>query len=474
MKTRRLSSITIRSLSRVVVACLLMFSLIGIVTFLQESDSRLKGAQDEAKAAVAGSVDAISQALWNYDQPTIKAVLGGLTRSRVIVRAEVSDEQGAITAVGDEQGTAVPDRVWLVDLHMPDNARKIGTLRLYESYARVHTELLGSMTRLMLAELAKVILLAAILFFLIYLTITRHLVTLSEEVGKLRPDEVTRRIELDRKPHRTDELDDLVDAINFFHLERAEERRRRQKAEEEARVRIDELARMGRVAVVQSLSATIAHELNQPLGAILSNAEAADISLGNGTIDIPAIHEILVDIRGEAQRASEIVTNLRSLVEKRDTTMSFIDLNELMLATHDLAKWNASSTPVAMILDLDPALPRIRGNRVQMQQVILNLITNAKEALLEIDSDQKTISIRTRREDNGSIFVSVNDNGPGIADEKIEGIFAPFYTTKSGGTGMGLWISHMIVEQHGGKLRGYNETGGGACFCFSLPAAKIP
>src|SRR5262249_5513459 len=151
-------------------------------------------------------------------------------------------------------------------------------------------------TVLVISELAKVLVLAGILLALIYRFITRHLVTLAAQVGELDANDPAGSVVLDREPRRPDELDALADAINLFHRQRAQEKQARRKAESEARQRLDELARLGRVAAVQSLSSSIAHELNQPLGAILNNARAAEISLADHSADPATIREILADI----------------------------------------------------------------------------------------------------------------------------------------------------------------------------------
>lgn len=471
MTTEKHSSITTSTLYRVTVACLLMFSLISVLTVLQERDSRFKSARAESHSNVTQNLGAISQALWNYDVDGIKAILTGLTRSGIILRAEVSDAGGAVAVIGSDDIPQNVDNVWLADLAAPNGTQKIGSLRVYESYDKVRHELIQTTTTLVVSELAKMLGLAAILFLLIYRTITRHLVTLSDQVGKLQPDDLNSNVALARHPHLPDELDALADAINLFHHQRAEERLGRQKAESEARQRLDELARLGRVAAVQSLSGSIAHELNQPLGAILNNAEAADILLANPSTDAGPIREILTDIRVEARRAGDIIASLRALIAKRSVTMSLLDLNRLMIETRDLVKWDTLMTSGSVQLDLQAELPRVRGDRVQLQQVICNLVANALEALEVRPSTTGLVRIETSRTKDGGVSVMICDNGPGIPDDQLPEIFNPFHTTKPGGTGIGLWISHMIVEQHGGKLEAKNHDDGGVCLSFSLPAA---
>ncbi len=463
------SSITTSTLRRVIVACLLMFTLVSVLAVLKERDARFRAAHADANRNVAQNLGAISLALWNYDIDGMKAIMAGLTRTGSILRIEVSDIDGEVAAVGRDDGAWNVENHWQSDLSAPDGHQKIGTLRVLESYDEVRHDLVRTTIALVVSELVKILGLAAILFLLIYRTITRQLVKLSKQVGKLHPDDAKGSVVLDRRPHRPDELDDLVDSINSFHLQRVEERLARQQAESEARQRLEELARMGRVAVVQSLSSSIAHELNQPLGAILSNAEAAEIVLANPAVDADLIREIVTDIRAEAARAANIIGRLRALIAKRSVSMAMIDLNELILETRDWVSFQVGAESVTLDLELGTELPPVLGDKVQLQQVIFNLLANGLEAVKA--RPDRRVKIRTSRVEGGAVSVSICDNGPGIPDDQLDEIFSPFYTTKLGGTGMGLWISHMIVEQHGGKLKAITSDEGGACLVFSLPSA---
>jgi len=469
----RRSSITVRTLIRMVAACLLMFSLIGWFVVIHERDSRMASERRESREAVNRNLRALSQALWNYDSEGLNALLSGLTQVTTIIHAEVADDAG-IVAAASQPNSAASNETWSVDLAAPDGSRKIGTLRVSQSFAPVRAALAGTLATLLASELVKIAGLAAVLFVLIYHAITRHLVSIADGVARLRPYDADSGVEIDRE-ERGDELDALVAAINRFHHDRVAERQRREKAEDEARQRLAELARLGRVAIAQSLSASIAHELNQPLGAVINNAATAEILIANKAPDrdgarIQAVAEILADISLQARRAGDIVSRTRALFEKRALDMRPLDLNSLIADTRELAQWESRRVAPTLELDLDASLPAVNADRVQLQQVIFNLLTNAGEALA--GRNEGSVLIRTRRDKAGAAQVSVCDNGPGIDPRDLERLFTPFHTTKPGGTGMGLWISHMLVEQHGGKLRAENLPSGGVCFSFSLPPAE--
>jgi signal transduction histidine kinase len=252
------------------------------------------------------------------------------------------------------------------------------------------------------------------------------------------------------------------------------ERRRRQFAEVQSRQRMSELARFNRLSTAGELTASIAHEINQPLGAIQANAETMELILKSSPPDIDEMKEIVADIRHDQERASEVIRRLRSLLRKAPFEIRDIDLNEIVRETEGLVS-ALSAVAVARQVDLSTSIsPQplpIRGDRIQLQQVILNLIVNAIDAMSEMPSAKRKVTIRTARV-RDTAEISISDAGPGIPPDKLKEVFEPFFTTKAQGMGMGLSITRTIVEAHTGQIFAENETGGGATFRITLPLAK--
>jgi signal transduction histidine kinase len=248
------------------------------------------------------------------------------------------------------------------------------------------------------------------------------------------------------------------------------ERRRRHDAEVLSRQRMAELAHVNRYSMAGELTATIAHELNQPLGSILVNTETAELMIKSPDPDLHGVEEILADIRRDNQRASDVILRLRSLLKKAPFELKDIDLNEVARETMAFLSALAIARDVGLTSFIDTAPLPVKGDRIQLQQVLLNLIVNAIDAMSGMPSAERRIVVSTARDGN-SADLSVSDAGPGIPSEKLKKVFEPFFTTKSEGMGMGLSIARSIVEAHGGQLSAKNRAGGGAVFSVMLPLA---
>ncbi|MBR0848877.1 ATPase [Bradyrhizobium diazoefficiens] len=246
------------------------------------------------------------------------------------------------------------------------------------------------------------------------------------------------------------------------------EQRRRRLAEVQARQRMSELAHVNRYSMAGELTASIAHELNQPLAAIHTNAESMELMLGSVAPDIAEIRQITADIRRDDERASEVIQRLRSLLKKAPFEIRDIDLNAVVGETIEfLAGLMVARNVELRSSSIDEPLP-IRGDRIQLQQVILNLIVNAMDAMADLPSADRKIAIATSRI-GGSAEVSISDRGPGIPEERRANIFTPFYSTKPDGMGLGLSIARTIIDAHEGQIIAENVVGGGAVFRVRLP-----
>ena len=249
------------------------------------------------------------------------------------------------------------------------------------------------------------------------------------------------------------------------------ERRRRHQAEIEARSRLTEISHMNRYATAGELSAQIAHEVNQPLGAILSSAEAAEILLEAPEPQISEIREILSDIKRIGLRASDVVVRLRRFLKKTPVEPRNVNLNAVVSEVLAFVSHQASArrTTVTERLEKEPLF--VLGDPIQLQQVVLNLVSNAIDAVGHKASDRHVI-VQTLRLDDCRAEIAVSDSGPGVDPTKLELVFDRFFTTKENGMGIGLSIVRTIVEAHGGTIRAENQSAGGAVFRVELPLAK--
>jgi signal transduction histidine kinase len=243
---------------------------------------------------------------------------------------------------------------------------------------------------------------------------------------------------------------------------------RRRSEVEGQRLRQD-LAHVGRVSTIGALTASLAHELNQPLTAILSNAEAAEQLLDSSAPNLKEVREILQDIVKDDRRATQVIHRLRGLLRKGTLEPSSLDINEVIGEVARLVRADAVVRNVSVRLDLAPELPPIWGDRVQLQQVVLNLLLNGLDAMPDAGGGDRSLLLRTNRAGAESVQVAVLDSGTGIDETALDQVFQAFYTTKAAGMGMGLTIARAIVEAHGGRLEARNNPTGGATFSFTLP-----
>ncbi len=243
-------------------------------------------------------------------------------------------------------------------------------------------------------------------------------------------------------------------------------------AEFEARQRREELAHVTRIATMGELTASLAHEINQPLTAVLSNAEAALRFLSRAEPDLDEVRQILEDIILDDRRAGDVVQKVRSLVRKEKSYDESLDLNKAIQEVVALIRGDSLLRGLSISMELKPNLKLIHGDRIQLQQVILNLILNSATAMRNTPQSQRKIIVRTSMPDDLTVQVSVTDFGTGIDENNIERIFEAFYTTKPEGLGMGLSICQTIVKAHGGTLKASNNREGGATFAFTLPVQQ--
>ena len=246
----------------------------------------------------------------------------------------------------------------------------------------------------------------------------------------------------------------------------------RKVAEVELQKLREDLGHVNRVATIGELTTSLAHELNQPLTAILSCAQVAQRLIAVDPIDRGEFREILTEIIEDGKRAAAVIDRLRALLKKGDPQLTILDLNETVAEVARLIRSDALVRDISIRLELAPTLAPVRGDRVQLQQVLLNLALNGMDAMQELPTGERALVFRTARDRPGAIRVAVRDSGIGIGGRDVEHMFQAFSTTKAHGMGIGLTIARSIIEAHGGEMEAENNPDGGATFSFTLPVSE--
>jgi C4-dicarboxylate-specific signal transduction histidine kinase len=241
--------------------------------------------------------------------------------------------------------------------------------------------------------------------------------------------------------------------------------------EEERRLQAEaQLAHVSRVTMLGELTASIAHEVNQPLAAIVMNGDVCLRLLNRDPPDLVEVRDVLRNIIESGTLASQIIQRLRALFNKTEMQKAALNLNELIHDVVPLVQRQIANERATLRLALAPALPPVEGDRVQLEQVIINLVVNAAQAMSSVDDRARDVVVQSQVLEDGRVSVAVHDSGIGINDETAKRLFDPFFTTKPGGLGMGLAICRSIIENHGGNLMASRNAGPGATFEFILRA----
>jgi len=243
-------------------------------------------------------------------------------------------------------------------------------------------------------------------------------------------------------------------------------------AQEETHRHREQINRLSRVSLLGEMTASLAHELYQPLSAIITNANAGMRSIDKGKEDPGMLREILIDVESDGRRAHDIIRNVRNTIKKSHPTLRRIDVNELIAKVAHIVRPDAVAHSCDLETSLATDLPVIEGDPVQIQQVLVNLVSNALDSMRETPPDRRKVEVSTGANGDKEVHVSVRDHGTGIRTEVHERLFDRFFTTKEQGLGMGLAIVRSIVESHGGNIQAENVPGGGARFYFTLPVKK--
>jgi len=265
-----------------------------------------------------------------------------------------------------------------------------------------------------------------------------------------------------RVAERTAELKNANDAL----VKQMEEQKRTEETLQATRA---ELARAARITTIGELTASIAHEVNQPLAAVVANADACVAWLFRETPDLAEASAAAARATEGATRASDVIARIRSLITKATPEKSSLQINRIIEQTAVLAEGQAARNGVAIKLELAPDSPTVLGDSIQLQQVILNLVMNGIEAMTSVDDQPRILTVQSQTENGEQIRVAVLDSGIGLSEEVKGRLFEPFFTTRTSGMGMGLSISRSIIEAHGGRLWAESNGSSGSTFQFTLP-----
>jgi PAS domain S-box-containing protein len=246
----------------------------------------------------------------------------------------------------------------------------------------------------------------------------------------------------------------------------------RKQSEQETQLLRQEIAQVDRISTMGQLASSLAHEINQPLGAILRNAEAAELFMQDASPDLDEIRAILADIRKDDERAGSVIDRMRRLLKRQDLDTRPLDVDDLVRDVVAFVRTDAATRHSKVEVAVRDDLPPVLGDRVHLQQVLLNLIINGLDALDEAIREDRRVTVSALLDGAQTVEIVVSDTGNGIPADKLAHIFDPFFTTKPKGMGVGLSISRTIIEAHGGHLWAENNNGGGATFRFTLPIAE--
>jgi PAS domain S-box-containing protein len=287
---------------------------------------------------------------------------------------------------------------------------------------------------------------------------------------RMRSEEALQRAHEELQRSVDERTRQLAAAVQILNAETAERRR--------AEARVDqqqaELAHVLRLYTLEGMAAQLAHEINQPLAAIVNFASGLDRRLENGALDVDTVRRVVDRINREALRAAAVVRRLRASVRKDLPKREICDLAEVVRSAASLIEAEARAVGVALHLDLDPCAQRVEVDCIQLEQVVLNLLRNALDAIQGGPAGRHAIHLEMRPCGENRVEVRVRDDGPGLPVDDMTMLLEPFFTTKARGLGMGLPISQRIVEAHGGTLHGSSNPEGGATFAFTLPAVRRP
>jgi len=431
------------------------------------------GAIDRRMSEIdSGYRQSLGEGLWRLDARQLRLQVEGIFRlpdiSYVELREATDHASPLVFTAGSHQANPSIRHEIKIFYMNRGTEQLLGILVVEATYDRIYRRLLDTVAVIMVSQAIKTFLVSFFMLVIVHRLITRHLTAIGKSLRGYELLGPHAPLRLERRPPRSaDELDDLVGALNQREMALREADRRNLDAQ-------IQLAHANRIATMGHLTASIAHEVNQPIGAILMNAGTASRWLTAQPPEPERAKQSIDRIAADSRRAAEIISRIRDLVKNAPEHMESLNANEAILEVIGLTRSEMSNGGVVMQTRMADGLPCVWGDRVQLQQVILNLIMNAIEAMSGVAEGSRKLTISTDKAEAGAVRITVSDSGPGLPAGNTERIFEAFYTTKASGLGMGLSICRSIVQAHGGRLWAEPNEPRGAVFFMQLPIGEKP
>ena len=409
----------------------------------------------------------LGEGLWNLDSRQLELQVDGILHMPDILFVEVREATDRADAVvvtaGSHQANADVRREFPIFHTFRGTEQQLGVLSIEATLDDIYRHLFDTAIVIFASQGVRTFAVSFFILFIVHWLITRHLAAIAKALSRygLRGSPPPLRLHR-RPPRQPDELDQLVGAFNGMYASL-------QTASNELRDSEQQLAHANRVATMGQLTASIGHEVKQPIAAMVANAQAALRFLDVEPPDREEVRQALMSIVQEGHRGGDVIDRIRGLFKKGPARKERLQINGLIGEVIAMVRGEAMKNGVSVQTDLAEGLPLIPGDRVQIQQVLLNLTINAVEAMT-VSEEARELLIGSRKSEKGGVLVAVRDSGPGLGQADLERVFASFYTTKPGGMGLGLAICRSIIEAHGGRIWASTHAPRGAMFEFTLPA----
>lgn len=478
MNFRITSPLAYKVLQRFIGGSLLMFSVIIFLLGSFELYQQRRLVQETAEQYMQRTADVMSIALWNYDLQQVRALAESFLVLDAIRSVAITDNSGEtlINVLKTEpqstrQREAADHQLTRSYTHKA-SGNMVGSITLHLQLPDSRDFLGARFMVIAGTSLALLALFSAFMFFYLKREVITPIVKVSRFIRSIPPDmEQTQLPKLVARSGAHNEIDDLTASVNDFVEHIVAERDARHRAEQDASSMSEEVERIGRITAAQSIATLIAHEINQPLGAALFNAESALSMLNRQPGADATLKTVLQDIVSQTNRASEVVQSIRNIVQNSRTPPEPVSARALITDAMQLLAYDPRFRyiPVEFTNITDAVDFYVLGDSKQLQRIIINILANAADAIKGAGIDNGWITIGLTQRSQASFNIIISDNGPGLTPDFLSINIKPYLTSKPDGMGVGLWIAQLLTERHGGSIEFANNSAGGALVRIALP-----